>query len=57
LRGIFNYYFCKHLLDTQGIIARVELLKRLRASLKHEDYDQAPQLECPAAWKKKKLLE
>ena len=33
------------------------LLKRLRASLKHEDYDQIPQLECPAPWKKKKVLE
>jgi len=55
--GAFSYYFCKHLRDAQGAIARAELLKRLRASLKHEDFDQVPQLECPAAWKKKKLLE
>ena len=27
------------------------------APLKHEGYNQVPQLECPAAWKKKKLLE
>jgi len=38
-------------------ISRTELLKRLRASLKHEGYDQTPQLECPGTWKKKKLLE
>jgi metacaspase-1 len=55
--GAFSYYFCKHLRDTQGVIPRAELLKRLRASLKHENYDQVPQLECPAAWKKKKMLE
>jgi hypothetical protein len=55
--GAFSYYFCKHLRDSQGLIPRAELLKRLRASLKHENYDQVPQLECPAAWKKKKMLE
>ena len=55
--GAFSYYFCKHLRDAQGVIPRAELLKRLRASLKHENFDQVPQLECPAAWKKKKMLE
>ena len=55
--GAFTYYFCKHIRDAQGAITRAELLKRLRASLRHEGYDQVPQLECPAAWKKKKLLE
>ena len=55
--GAFTYYFCKHIRDVQGAISRTELLKRLRASLKHEGYDQVPQLECPSAWKKKKLLE
>ncbi len=55
--GAFSYYFCKHIRDVQGAISRAELLKRLRASLKHEDFDQVPQLECPSAWKKKKLLE
>ena len=43
--------------DVQGVITRAELLKLMRASLKHEGYDQIPQLECPAAAKKKKLLE
>ena len=55
--GAFTYYFCKHIRDTQGVIIRTELLKRLRASLKHEGYDQVPQLESPAAAKKKKVLE
>ncbi|PIP38061.1 MAG: hypothetical protein COX19_14765 [Desulfobacterales bacterium CG23_combo_of_CG06-09_8_20_14_all_51_8] len=55
--GAFIYYFCKHIRDAQGAITRADLLKRLRASLKHEGYDQIPQLECPAAWKKKKVLE
>ena len=34
--------------DTGGSIARGELLKRVRASLKHEGFSQVPQLECPA---------
>jgi metacaspase-1 len=55
--GAFTYYFCKTLRDAQGAITRAELLKRMRASLKHEGYDQIPQLECLAAAKKKKLLE
>jgi hypothetical protein len=55
--GAFTYYFCKHIRNVQGAISRAEVLKRLRASLRHEGYDQVPQLECPAAWKKKKLLE
>ena len=55
--GAFTYYFCKSLRDVQGAITRAELLKRLRASLKHEGYGQLPLLECPAAAKKKKLLE
>jgi hypothetical protein len=29
----------------QGAIFRTELLKRIRASLKHEEYDQAPQTD------------
>jgi hypothetical protein len=44
-------------LPTEYAITRAKLLKCLRASLKHEGYDQIPQLECPAAAKKKKLLE
>jgi hypothetical protein len=55
--GAFTYYLCKHIRDVQGVITRADLLKRLRASLRHEGFDQVPQLECPAAWKKKKVLE
>jgi hypothetical protein len=45
--GAFTYYFCRHIRDTQGKIGRNELLKRVRASLKHEKYSQVPQLEVP----------
>jgi hypothetical protein len=38
----------------KGKISRSDLLKRVRASLKHEDFDQVPQLE---AVKAKNLLE
>jgi len=55
--GAFTYFFCKHVRDTQGVIARADLLTRLRASLKHEGYDQVPQLECPSGARKKKVLE
>lgn len=47
--GAFTYYFCKHIRDTQGKIARRELIKRVRASLRHEGYSQVPQLEIPGA--------
>jgi hypothetical protein len=54
--GAFTYYFCRHLRDAQGSLSRSDLLKRLRASLKHEGYEQVPQLECPAARRKKGVL-
>ena len=55
--GAFTYYFCKHLRDVKGKITRSELLKRVRASLKHEDFEQVPQLEASKAKKTKTLLE
>ena len=55
--GAFTYYFCKHLRDVKGKITRSDLLKRVRASLKHEDFDQVPQLEAAKAKKGKNLLE
>jgi len=55
--GAFTYYFCKHTRETQGAIARSELLKRVRASLKFNGFSQIPQLEAPSAEKKKKVLE
>ncbi|MBI4596648.1 MAG: caspase family protein [Candidatus Tectomicrobia bacterium] len=55
--GAFTYYLAKHLRDTQGNIKRSELIKRVRASLKFNGFSQVPQLEAPAAEKKKKVLE
>ena len=55
--GAFTYYLCKHLRDTSASITRADLLKRTRASLKFNDYDQVPQLEAPIAAKKKRVLE
>jgi metacaspase-1 len=49
--GAFTYFFCKHIRDTEGSISRAELLKRVRASLKHEGFSQFPQLECAASRK------
>jgi len=46
--GAFTYYFCRHLRDTQGRVTREQLLKLVRASLKHEGYSQVPQMEGPA---------
>ncbi|PIQ94177.1 MAG: Caspase-1, p20 [Nitrospirae bacterium CG_4_10_14_0_8_um_filter_41_23] len=55
--GAFTYYLCKHLREIQGSITRAELLKRLRASLKFNGFNQTPQLEAPVAERKKKVLE
>ena len=55
--GAFTYYFCKHLRDVKGKISRTDLLKRVRASLKFNDFDQIPQLEGAKAKKGKNLLE
>ncbi|HNU36453.1 MAG TPA: caspase family protein [Methanomassiliicoccales archaeon] len=55
--GAFTYYLCKHLRDTAAAITRAELLKRVRASLKFNDFDQITQLEAPTEKKKKKVLE
>jgi hypothetical protein len=46
--GAFTYFFCKHIRDTAGKVSRTDLMKRVRASLKHEGFSQVPQLECPA---------
>lgn len=54
--GAFTYYFCKHIRDTGGNVTRKELLKRVRASLKFNRYDQEPQLEGPKEKLKKGIL-
>jgi hypothetical protein len=55
--GAFTYYFCKHMRDANAALTRSEVLKRLRASLRFNKYDQVPQLECPTEKLKKKVLE
>ncbi len=55
--GAFTYYLCKHVRDTAAALSRSEVLKRLRASLKFNNYDQIPQLECTTPKLKKKILE
>ncbi len=45
--GAFTYFFCKHIRDTAGKVSRSDLVKLVRASLKHEGFAQIPQLECP----------
>jgi hypothetical protein len=55
--GAFTYFFCRHIRDTGGSINRSELLKRVRASLKHEGFSQVPQLECPAPRKAQAVFE
>jgi hypothetical protein len=46
--GAFTYYLCKHIRDSGGSLTRRELLNRVRNSLRHNDYDQVPQLEIEA---------
>lgn len=45
--GAFSYFFCRHLRAVQGKVSRDQLLKLVRASLKHEGFSQVPQLEGP----------
>ncbi|OQX12050.1 MAG: hypothetical protein BWK76_18255, partial [Desulfobulbaceae bacterium A2] len=54
--GAFTYYFCKHVRDTQGELARGELIKRVRASIKFNGYSQVPQLECTQGERGQKVL-
>jgi hypothetical protein len=44
--GAFTYFFCRHIRDTAGKVSRSDLIKLVRASLKHEGFSQVPQLEC-----------
>jgi hypothetical protein len=54
--GAFTYFFCKHIRDNSGKVSRAELLKLVRASLKHEGFSQVPQLEGPEEKKKLPVL-
>ena len=44
--GAFSYYFCKHIRDTRGNITRESLISGIRDSLRFNNFDQVPQLEC-----------
>jgi metacaspase-1 len=44
--GAFTYYFCKHIRESSGIIARSELHARIKNSLTYNGFNQTPQLEC-----------
>ena len=54
--GAFTYFFCKHIRDSSGKIARSDLIKRVRASLKYEGFSQVPQLEGPDASMRDKVF-
>lgn len=55
--GAFTYYFCRRLREVQGSIMRIELLRRVRASLRYHGFSQVPQLECEKPERNRKLLE
>jgi metacaspase-1 len=54
--GAFTYYFCKHIRDSSGTISRADLCSRIRNSLKHNHYDQVPQLECNDRFRKENIF-
>lgn len=55
--GAFTYYLCKHLREAGANITRMELIKRVRASLKFNGFSQVPQLEAPPGKSNRKILE
>jgi metacaspase-1 len=44
--GAFSYYFCKHIRENKGKVARNNLCTMVKNSLKFNKFDQVPQLEC-----------
>lgn len=42
--GAFTYYFCSHLRTCAGAVSRLDLLERVRASLRDAGYEQVPEL-------------
>lgn len=55
--GAFTYFFCRHIRDTAGKVSRSDLIKLVRASLKHEGFSQVPQLECPETLRKTEVFD
>jgi hypothetical protein len=54
--GAFSYYFCKHIRDNKGNIARDNLCTLVKNSLKFNKFDQVPQLECVSDLKAKNVF-
>jgi hypothetical protein len=54
--GAFSYYFCKHIRETSGNISRTDLCARVKGSLKFNNFDQVPELECKNSLKVKKIF-
>jgi hypothetical protein len=54
--GAFSYYFCKHIRESSGKITRGDLHTRVKNSLKSNQYDQVPQLECRNNLKAKNIF-
>lgn len=54
--GAFTYYFCRNMRETGGNVSRKELLRRIRASLRHGGYSQIPQLESEATVRDERAL-
>ena len=54
--GAFTYYFCDHMRKSSARLSRRRLLKRIRNSLRHNQYSQIPQLESAATVRKIRAL-
>jgi len=54
--GAFSYYFCKHVRETGGSIARGDLYTRVKNSLRYNSFSQVPQLECKEAFRKENIF-
>lgn len=54
--GAFSYYFCKHVRENKGNVARDHLCTMVKNSLKFNKFDQVPQLECEKKLKTMKVF-
>ncbi len=46
-QGAFTYSICNHFEATSGMVSRIGLLRRIRASIRHGGFSQIPQLAAP----------
>lgn len=54
--GAFSYYFCKHVRESGGKLSRIDLLTRVKDSVKHHGYTQIPELTCNSVYDSNLLL-